>query len=288
LAATTVRHFLWHALGTAVLTAFGAWLVTRQTGLPLQQPPAGALFALLGAGGAIGLSAAPRRALLLLAAALLLATMPSLRADESALDEVFGPAAGSQLAEAEAQLLRGPYTIHDARSADYRVFLLGGQLLYGRAHESAAPEEHLEVLLAGDLQVALDLAAPRRVDVPCLATENAHAAQQWDVFRRFYTGYRPGVIVFGVSSFELDAAPASTAASHVESLGRTLTAVADYCAEHGIGLVLLADPGLPGVFRAALDRIAARGCPLVEIAAGEAPTSISKRLTAAIAPLLRP
>jgi len=265
------------------LTALALWFLNRDGTAVLQHPPPVALFALLGASGCIALCAAPRN-FVLAAVGLGLLFIAPLSHDESALDAAFGPNAGSSLSEAQVQLVRGPRMIHDAGPSKARVFLLGGQLLYG----NGLPDEHLEGLLAADLAAALGIVRPRRVDVPCLPTTDGHTRQQWDMFSRFYQRYRPGVIVLGVPDLEGVEDPATgKPRSYPSTVERVIAEALTWCRENDARLVLLADDELPEPFLNVLKAAADRGVPLVIAAAGEARKALSKRLTAVIAPLLR-
>ncbi|MBM4059808.1 MAG: hypothetical protein FJ265_01755 [Planctomycetes bacterium] len=201
------------------------------------------------------------------------------RQDDWQLDEVFGPASGQTPCEALAQRVRGPFEIHDVAPATHRVFLLGGQLLYDRA----TPTEHLEPLLAGDLRVLLQ----HKVDVPCLPTVDGHSRQQWQLFERFFGGYRPAVIVFGVPRAEAAPGPDGQPRSSPEQLAATLAAARSYCDSRRIRLVLFTEHELPEELHAALRGAAAGGLPLVVAGPGEAPAAISRRLAEAVAPLLQ-
>jgi len=194
------------------------------------------------------------------------------RTDNTRLDEVFGPKSGSTVSEALAQRVRSHYQVHSVEPAEHRVFLLGGQLLYDRG----APEQHLEPLLTGDLRVALQ----KVVDVPCLPTVDGHTAQQWRMFTQFFTGYRPDVIVFGVPRDEAVTDPATgKPRSYPSTVAATLHAAREHC--------LVADAGLPGELLDLLRAAERDGVPLVVAAPDEQPAALSKRLTAAIAPLLQ-
>lgn len=195
------------------------------------------------------------------------------------LATTFGPASGSAPSEALAQRVRGPFEVHDVSPAVYRVFLLGGQLLYNRA----APEQHLEPLLSGDLRTHLG----QRVDVPCLPTEDGYSAQQWRMFETFYTAYNPNVVVFGVpreeSAHDRHGMPRS---SPVE-LGKTLETAREYCGKQGIQLVLFTEAQLPPDLMAVLKKAESKDLPLLVAGADESPMDLSKRLADTIAPLLK-
>lgn len=288
----------WQQIGRMAIVQFGApaaaaWWWIRQTGGapmdPLRLPdpqalgslllwPALAPFGFVLLRGRLALLGA---AVLVAAGSLHFATQPlrdALRTDEARLDAVFGPAAGSTLAEALGQRVRGPAEIHDVAPNPRRVFLLGGQLLYDRG----APTEHLERLLAGELRTKL----LQKVDVPCLPTADGHTRQQWELFSRFFRGYRPAVLVFGVPRDEAARGRDGAPRSSPQALAATLTEVQKYCVEQSAKLVLFADQDLPEDLLAVLQKAAAADVPLVVGKAGETPGELAARLAAGIAPLL--
>ncbi|MCA8974412.1 MAG: hypothetical protein KDC98_06805 [Planctomycetes bacterium] len=272
------------AFKSGVFFAFGAWIVARAFGplvLPLSHPAPGTLMAMLASAGCITGLLSERYRIKLPAAALafgLLYLAPSFARDDRALDAIFGPKAGSALAEAHAQLVRGPLEIHDVRAAERRVFLLGGEQVYGMTEDTL----HLEPLLKGDLRVAKQ----QRVDVPCLSTPDGHAAQQWELFSRFYTEYRPQVIVLGIGPYEGDPDPATgVPRSYPSDVERTIAKAREYCAGHAAHLVLFAAKGVAADFLAVLEKEAGRGTPLVIAGDDDHPT-LSRRLADVIAPLL--
>lgn len=263
-----------------------AWLFQRQVeGLaPLALPPVPTMVAVLGVAAVSSLvlcrGLRGARYLLFLGVLWLVANGSPVSADPSdpRLDSTFGPAAGASLSEALAQRVRGPFEVHDVSPAERRVFLLGGQLLYNRG----APTEHLEPMLAGDLRTRLR--AP--VDVPCLPTQDGYSAQQWRLFEQFYSGYRPHVLVFGVPRDEAAPGADGRPRSSPDELLQTLRAARAFCRENNAQFVLLTEHGLPRDLYAAVQQVAADGVPLVDIAAGEAPAEISRRLADVVAPLL--
>lgn len=194
------------------------------------------------------------------------------------LDALFGPDAGEGIAEALAARVRGPRAIHVPDAHPHRVFLLGGQQLWDRR----APDEHLELLLAGELVAALG----KPVDVPCLPTIDGWSAQQWRLFSTCYAGYRPQVLVFGVAREEgaLDAGgrPRSTPAQ----LREQLAAATAWCAANGSRLLLVADHGLPDAFAGELRAVGDQGVPMLQLDA-RGPGELARELATVIAPLLR-
>lgn len=228
---------------------------------------------------------------LLLAAGFAFAGMRALHHDSPAMDALFGPAAGSQISEAHAQLIRqAPLFadgrmvgggLHDVGRPGKRVMLLGGQLLYARGE----PNEHLEHVLGRELRGRL------RQDllVPCLPTVDGHTRQQWQLFTTFFTGYRPSVLVFGVPRDEMaiDAASGLPRSSPPQ-VQATIAAARDWCAAHACKLVLFADCGLPADLAQVVREATAAGVPTVLAPEGSAPVDLGKQLAAAIAPLLAP
>jgi len=266
--------------GFLLLVPVGVVVILHVEVAPLWHPPPVALLVLLGAGACAALADRRRWALPMLLLVLLLGYLaPSFERDESDLDALFGEKAGSALAEAHAQLVRGPFLIHDVGPVEGRVFLLGGQLLYGMDDDV----RHLEALLAGELRIV----KKKRIDVPCLPTIDGYTAQQWAMFERFYTGYRPDVIVFGVSSEEAALDPRTgKPRSYPSDVERSLAAAREYCARTGASLVLFAGAGIGDQFLAVLRQEAGRGTPLVVAGAGEDRVVLSRRLAEVIAPLL--
>lgn len=267
--------------GVLLLLPVGTVAGWRLEVAPLWHPWPSVLWLLLGTAVCAGLAGRRRWSLPMIAAVIALGWLsPSLERDEADIDALFGPKAGSALAEAHAQLVRGPFMIHDVSPAEARVFLLGGQLVYGM-HGST---QHLEALLAGDLRVA----SGKRVDVPCLPTVDGHPTQQWAMFERFYRGYAPNVIVFAVAGEEGSVVTeAGVPRTRPGDLERTLAAVREYCAGSGARLVLLAGAGLSPALAAVLRNETGRGATLLAEKAGEPRPELSRRLTAAIAPLLQ-
>jgi hypothetical protein len=196
------------------------------------------------------------------------------------LDAMFGPDAGSGIAEALAQRVRGPLGVHVLEPGRRRVMLLGGQLLWRRG---AAPDEHVEPLLGGELR-----GRAGDVEVLSLPTEDGWSAQQWRLFWNCYRGWRPAVLVFGVPRDEAaEDAATGRPRSSPDALAATLREVQAGCAELGARLVLLADAGLPADLRAVLAGVATADVPLVEVGAGTSPLALAQRLGAVVAPLLR-
>jgi hypothetical protein len=70
----------------------------------------------------------------------------------AALDELFGPASGTQVAEALAYCMRGPVSVHMADPAKSFVLLLGGQLLWQRPGAAGTQPEEIELLLGSHLR----------------------------------------------------------------------------------------------------------------------------------------
>jgi hypothetical protein len=286
---TGVLAFGGSALAGGLGYAGAAWLAVRWLAgavPPLWHPPPAALLALLGAATCCALVGVGRRRCRWLwpAVALgLLWLVPPLHLDEGALDRLFGPCAGSALVEAHAQRVRSGSEIcgiHDVAPVAHRVFLLGGELVYGLD----APERHLELLLTGGLRVAMQA----RVDVPCLATADGWSGQQWALFERFYQGYRPDVIVLGIAALEGDPDPATgTIRSRPGDLARTIAAARAWCAAHDAHLVLFAAPGVAGDYLDVLRQAAAAGLPLVTADPGDDRPEQSLELGAVIAPLRR-
>ncbi|MFY9344833.1 MAG: hypothetical protein WAT39_20235, partial [Planctomycetota bacterium] len=267
-----------------VLAPLIAWLFMRQAATDLGWPDRAAMACVLAASLFAALTwLRTWRFWCALAAVLLLVSSASTRLerDTAFADAWFGPRAGSQLSEAYAQLVRGPGGLHDAGQPGKRVFLLGGQLLYDRGQ----PAEHLELQLA----TALRAATRQPVVVPCVPTVDGHAQQQWRLFTRFFTGYRPAVVVLGVGRGE-DAYDEASGRprSHRAQLVATIRAARDHCAANGAKLVLFAEAGVTPELLLAVKESEKDGVPLVVAADGEAPGPIAGRLVAVIAPLLRP
>ncbi len=263
-----------------------AWLLCRRADPDLAWPSPVAMAGLLGASllGSLPAWRAPVLARLVLplavAAALAVLGVQRLRHDTRWVDAMFGPNAGSQLAEAHAQLVRGPGGLHDVRAAKHRVFLLGGQLLYDRGE----PAQHLELVVGRELRAALG--AP--VDVPCPWTADGHAQQQWRLFTKFFTGFRPRVVVLGVGAGEdaVDPATGEPRSSRAQ-LAATVRAAREHCEANGSRLVLLAERAVSPALHGALHDAEREGVPLVFADDGEAPPAIAKKLGAVIAPLLK-
>lgn len=272
----------------ATLVGLVAWQVVGTDLQPLRMPPPGALLALLGGPTALGctfLAAtwAQRRWLkvVLLIPGLGLWTglyslsSDLLRSDTREVDAVFGPVAGNSVSEALAQIVRGPFGLHSPADEQRGVFLLGGRLPYARLGPAT---EHLEPLLRGELRGKHGTP----VAVVGLPTEEgrAHVRQQWAMFSRFYTGYHPRVIVFGVPVTEGDRGEASIVVQD------TLAVAREYARSHDAALVLFTEADLAAELLAVLRTAERDGLPLVVADDGEAPAAVAKKLAAAILPLL--
>lgn len=206
--------------------------------------------------------------------------VPASQQDE--LDALFGPAAGNSLAEALGQRVRGPLRVHTRAGPEPAVFLLGGQLLYGSRR--AEEPESLEPYLMGALQRELG----ERWVAPTLPTADGHSQQQWALFERFYAGYAPRALVFGVPSDEAAVEPRTGAPrSSPQRLRDTLGAARRHAAANGTALVLFALSDLPAELRAVLDETAREGVPFVQVAPGELPSTVADQLAAALTPLLK-
>jgi hypothetical protein len=202
------------------------------------------------------------------------------RVDE--LVGIFGTQVGNAYAEALAQRVRGDLFVHCVGQAERNVMLLGGRLLYGSrtAAEPDALEPHL--------MTALVTATGRKYDAPTLPTPDGHAAQQWRLFERFYQGYRPEAIVFGVPLDE-DAPDAVAGAprSSPEALAATIERAKAYAERNGCGLVLFTIEGLPAPLLAVLERMSSADVPLVVVAAQATQSQTAEQLAAALAGRLK-
>jgi hypothetical protein len=206
--------------------------------------------------------------------------VPASQQDE--LDALFGPAAGNSLAEALGQRVRGLLRVHTRAGPEPAVFLLGGQLLYGSRR--AEEPESLEPYLMGALQRELG----ERWVAPTLPTADGHSQQQWALFERFYAGYAPRALVFGVPSDEAAVEPRTgVPRSSPQRLRDTLGAARRHAAANGTALVLFALSDLPAELRAVLDETAREGVPFVQVAPGELPSTVADQLAAALTPLLK-
>ncbi|MEC7583707.1 MAG: hypothetical protein VYE77_05270 [Planctomycetota bacterium] len=193
------------------------------------------------------------------------------------IEALLGPDAGEQAVAALARRVPGPLAVHTLQTRERLVFLLGGQLLYQRG---AAPDEHIEPLLLGELR--RDLAD---VDVVALPTVDGWSEQQWTLFELCYADYRPQVLVLGI--------PASEAAEVVEGQPRSspevVTAVVErarqWCKANNCELVLLADARLSQDLVTAL-RSAGADLALVEVTPNATPMEFARQLAAAVAGLL--
>ena len=203
-----------------------------------------------------------------------------LQRDDRALDAVFGPQAGSQLSEAMAQLVRGPSGLHDVQRPGERVFLLGGELLHNRG----LPGDHLAFALGRELRTR----CKQPIDVPCLPTVDGYAAQQWGLFTRFFSNYRPRVLVLGVGVGEnaIDAATGEPRSSRPQ-LQATIAAMRAHCDQHACKLVLWAEREVDGELLAVLRDAEQQGMPLVVAAAADSGVAVAASLAAVIVPLLQ-
>lgn len=279
------------------LALIAPWFAHGVTIEPFWTPPSGALITLLG-GSAVLVAALAwirgvRNPVVMLGSlAVVVAAYWCVAGDavvrmrpvpSARIDEVFGKAAGSDLTEAHAQLVRGQLGLSGPAAKeglDERVMLLGGQLLYGRMR---APQDHLEPLLRGQLRSALQ----RPIQVLALPTEDGFAAQQWAMFARFYAeGHRPRAIVFGVPRGEERDADGALR-SWPRTLDAALASARAWAKANGAAVVLFAEAGLPQPFLDVLRAAEQDGVPLVIASADEPSTEIGKRLVAALLPLLK-
>lgn len=285
------RGFLapWLLTGAAV-PGLLAWLASNRADLDLAWPPAWALAAMLA--GCL-LAAAARLArgawvLLPVALAALLLALGDrpLRHAAPAMDAVFGPDAGRQIAEAHAQYVRrADGGLLSVQEPGRRVFLLGGQLLYDRALSEAIDASgngHLELLLRGPLRAA----CKQPVVVACTPTLDGTVAQQWRLFTSCYTGYRPSVVVLGVARSELALDDRGRPRSTPGEVRGTIAAARAWCAQNGCELVVFGDTGLSDDLRRVLRDVADAGATVVQAVDGAAPRDIAAQLAAVIAPLL--
>jgi hypothetical protein len=287
----------WHfALAGVWLAGYLAWWVGSGVDpAPLRWPPPGALAMLLGANclfAAFAVWAAGSRRVLAALAGVAIAAVAQqfamdevrgqLQLDDRAVEAVFGPAAGNGLAEAHAQIVRGPFGLHTPGAPEPRVMLLGGQLLYGRL---GAPDEHIEPLLTGILRRELK----KPVAVASLPTIDGHAAQQWQLFTRFFAaGHDPNALVFGVPAGEDEPDPTNgEPRSSAAAVERTLQQARAHAREHGCALVIFTEAGLRADILAVLQAAAADGVPLIIAGDGEGGAPLAQKLAAAILPALR-
>lgn len=202
------------------------------------------------------------------------------QADE--LAATFGTQVGNGYAEALAQRVRGDLFVHCIGQAERNVMLLGGRLLYGS--RTAAEPDSLEPYL----MTALVTATGRKYDAPTLPTPDGHTAQQWRLFERFFQGYRPEAIVFGVP---LDEAAAATEGGAPRSSPELLAATIERARRHaeraGCGLVLFTLEGLPAPLLAVLERMSGPEVPLVVVAAQATQSQTAEQLAAALAARLK-
>ena len=193
------------------------------------------------------------------------------------LDALVGPDAGDHAISALARRLPGPLAVHTPESADNRVFLLGGQLLYRRG---ASPDEHIEPLLLGELR--RDLA---NASVVALPTKDGWSLQQWRLFERCYTDYRPQVLVLGIPLDEAAEIVDQQPRSSPQVVADVLERARGWCADNQCELVLLADAGLADELRAPL-YAAGEDLALVQVAADATPIEFARQLAAAIMSVL--
>ena len=200
--------------------------------------------------------------------------------DSQSIDAVFGPKAGAQISEAHGLLVRGPTGLVDSEHSGPCVFLLGGQLLY----DQGMPGDHLALLL--ERQLRGELRAP--VEVPCLPTVDGYAAQQWQLFERFFQAFSPEVVVLGVGPYEC-AVPdgQSEPRSSPALLGQTIVAARKACAASGRQLVLFAAEGVTADILLKLREQEALGVPLVVALPGHARSDVARELAAACKPFLK-
>lgn len=281
---------------TALPLPLMAYCMARRADLDLAFPAPQAMAAVLGGCflfvvARLCRSTGPMVGLALAAAVSLGLADRQLRHDNRAVDALFGPDAGSQISEAMGQLVREPDVetanglvrgpLLDVGQPGKRVFLLGGNQLYQRT----TPAEHVALLLRRELRASTRLP----VLTPCLPTEDGHSLQQVQLFRRFYTGHRPSVLVFGVPHDEMAILPISgERRSSPAQLQLALAEARAWCDGNGCRLVLFADAGLPEELLVVMREAAAAGLPLVQASDGGAPIDLARQLAAAITPLLAP
>lgn len=284
-----------YALAGALLVVL-TWALARRVDTELGLPDPALLLGILTIGllaGALvvvrGLAQAG-----VVAAALLIGVLcePMVERSSPELDAVFGPKSGETPSRALARQVRGPIGIHSQTPCRYRVFLLGGALLFDRqyvAGESGGANSgaHLGTLLTGELRAMLHALATE-VDVPSLPTLDGHTQQQWRMFATFFTDYAPNVLVFGVPRDEaaIDSATGAPRSSP-QALAATLAAARDHAKSHGNKLVVFSESDLAPDLLAVLRQAAGDGVPLVLAEPGEASRSVAKRLAQVIVPLLR-
>lgn len=273
--------------GAAIVVPAAAWWSTNAVRLPLAFPSPAAMAALLAACLVLPLVVLGRWWGVLALAATAAAWVPAqaaLRFESPAVDAVFGPDSGAQPSQALAQLLsepEGPFGsagLQSLAATRPRVFLLGGQLLYG----GGVPTEHLEFQLARELR----LARRDRTTVLGLPTVDGHTQQQWRLFEGFYTGYRPEVLVFGVPSDELATDAGGAPRSSVAAVRTTVTAAAAWCRANKARCVLFGKRSLPPALQQLLREFEANGLPLVLVDDDLAPDKQAMLLAAAVVPLL--
>lgn len=284
-------------LAAAGAALFGAsWSVTRAIEMPLMFPSVAALAAVLAGASALAVVVAVLRGRALVAATVVIGAAIGSSwvwsrpiaahlerclgvPDASRVDFVFGPDAGEQPSKALGGLVRMPNGLLDQKKRGKRAFLLGGEWLYNRSE----PGLHVGLQLGALLRGTFGLGA----DAPSLPTVDAFPAQQWRMFDRFYQGFSPDLLVFGVGAMEPDdeiGAPRTTPASLLE----TLRVVRADCRERRRGLVLFVDVGAPAALREVVRSFAnAEDVPVVELFEELPRGDVARRLFDASAPLMR-
>jgi hypothetical protein len=270
-------------VGSAVAMTLLAWLVARSADLALAFPSRLSLAMLLGGCLLVAVARLLRMLPFVLAVAaaawLLAAGAKGLRHDDAAAEALFGADAGNEISEAYAQLVRGPRGLHDLDEPGARVFLLGGQLLFDRG----MPYEHMELLLARDLSARTRHA----VVTPCLPTVDGWTGQQWRLFTKCFTSYRPRIVVLGVPRDEMAIDPSTGAPRSTPADAQRVVADAKaWCAANASRLLVFADANLPADLLAAVK--AAAGDDLVVARDGASAEDIARQLAERLAPWLQP
>ncbi|HEB53914.1 MAG TPA: hypothetical protein ENI87_11735 [bacterium] len=278
-------HLLLAGLGMVLVAAVLAREVDAQLAFP---DPAG-LVALLAAATAAGIVLAldfgGLEALLGLLVTLWFGNvgLANLRSDDARVDAAFGPASGSQPAEALGQLVRGPAGLVDVDRDGPGAFLLGGQLVYDQTFSGGDPGDHLAL----QLELRLRGRFGRGAEVACLPTVDGFARQQWQLYERFYQGFQPEVIVLGIGPEEAAIDPSTgEPRSSAEQVREVALAARRHCEENGRGLVLYAECGVEPAMLQALRAAAEGGVVLVEVAAGMTPEDKAAALFRAIAAVM--
>lgn len=213
------------------------------------------------------------------------ATMvPELERHSGRLDQLFGPVAGSQPAEALGQLVREPgQGLVDVAHDGPRVFLLGGHAAYAEAsYGGSSPHEDV----VAQLELQLRAAGRTKVQVVRLPTELGWVDQQWRLFDTCYQGYDPRVVVLGISALDGEDRGTPGATSTPETLAQTVQAARRDCQQRGRQLVLFAGPQSAPEMVAQL-RASADGVPVVVAEDGESSSAVAKRLGEQVAAVLR-